>query len=82
MDNFNLIQKMIKPSASSSNPLEQLTGTNSEVDSDLEVLCLMNRGFVFIYDGNFKEAIETFRKILNFKPANIIVANNCSTCQM
>jgi hypothetical protein len=72
---------MVKPVTSSSNPLEQLTGTNSE-DSDLEILCLMNRGFVFIYDGNFKDAIETFRKILNFKPANIIVANNCSTCQM
>lgn len=76
-----MIHKMLKPKVSSSNPLEQLTGMDSE-DSDLEVLCLMNRGFMFIYDGNFKEAIETFRKILNFKPANIIVANNCSTCQM
>ena len=72
---------MVKPLASSSNPLEQLTGINSE-GSDLEVLCLMNRGLVFIYDGNFKDAIDTFRKILNFKPANIIVANNCATCQM
>ena len=81
MDNFNLIHKLMKPKASSDNPLEQLTGTSSE-DSDLEVLTLMNRGYVYIYDGNFKEAIETFRKILNFKPANILVANNCSTCQM
>ncbi len=40
------------------------------------------RGFVFIYDGNFKDAIETFRKILEIKPANIIASNNCATCQM
>ena len=42
----------------------------------------MNRGYVFIYDGNFKDAIDTFRKILVIKPSNIIVANNCATCQM
>ena len=42
----------------------------------------MNRVYVFIYDGNFKNAIETFRKILVIKPSNIIVANNCATCQM
>jgi tetratricopeptide (TPR) repeat protein len=81
IENFNIIHKLMKPKTNLDNPLESLTGNTSE-DVDLEVLCLMNRGYVFIYDGNFREAIDTFRKILSFKPANIVVANNCSTCQM
>jgi Flp pilus assembly protein TadD len=40
------------------------------------------RGLLSIYDGNYKEAIETFRKVLAIKPANIVAANNCATCQM
>jgi hypothetical protein len=81
IENFNVIHKLMKPKTNLDNPLESLTGTSSE-DAELEVLCLMNKGYVCVYDGNFKEAIDTFRKILNFKPANIVVANNCSTCQM
>ena len=51
-------------------------------DQDLEVLNLMNKGYMFIYDGNYKEAIETFRRVLTIKPANILASNNCATCQM
>jgi hypothetical protein len=40
------------------------------------------RGFVFVFDGNYKEAIDSFRKILSIKPANIVAANNSATCQM
>lgn len=42
----------------------------------------MNRGFVHIFDGNYKDAIDNFRKILSIKPANVIAANNIATCQM
>jgi tetratricopeptide (TPR) repeat protein len=35
-----------------------------------------------VYDGNYKEAIDYFRKILNYKPSNIVAANNIATCHM
>ena len=41
---------------------------DNDHDSDLAVLCYMNKGFVNIFDGNYKDAIENFRKILAYKP--------------
>lgn len=38
------------------------------------------RGFVNVFDGNYKDGIENFRKVLTLRPANIIAANNVATC--
>ncbi len=54
--------------------LDDLLGTQasssaaSHHDQDLEVLCLMNKAFVNIFDGNYKDAIDNFRKVLIIKP--------------
>ena len=48
----------------------------SENEKELAVLCYFNkyiheitfRGFVNIFDGNYKDAIENFRKVQMYKP--------------
>ncbi len=67
--------------------LDDLLGTQassssasaSHHDQDLEVLCLMNKAFVNIFDGNYKDAIDNFRKVLIIKPQNLVALNNAAT---
>ena len=46
----------------------------------INVLNCFNNGFLAVFDGNFVDAIEKFRLVHNFKPANIVAANNIATC--
>ena len=54
----------------------------TEPQKMLHVLDYFNSAFLAVFDGNFPEAIERFRQVQNFKPANIVAANNIATCQM
>lgn len=76
VDCFTTIQKLLPKR--SGDPLEAVSGG----DADLEVTCLLNKGFMSVYDGDYKGAIESFRKVLTIKPANMIAVNNSATCQM
>ena len=49
---------------------------------ELVVTNLMNQAFICIYDGNNEEAINIFRQIQTYKPANIVAANNLATCKI
>jgi len=82
MEQFNIVQKMMKESSSPgkdglSNLLDE-----EQHDPYLSILCLLNKGFSNIFDGNFKDAIENFKKINTFKPESLVAANNISTCHV
>eukprot|EP00347_Sterkiella_histriomuscorum_P001642 403371239 len=86
---FNQVVKMMKESsvnsksARSSSDQQNLDNLlDNDHDPDLAVLCHMNKGFVNIYDGNYKDAIEQFRKILSYRPMNLVALNNSATCQI
>eukprot|EP00356_Strombidium_inclinatum_P011090 CAMPEP_0170497734 /NCGR_PEP_ID=MMETSP0208-20121228/25617_1 /TAXON_ID=197538 /ORGANISM="Strombidium inclinatum, Strain S3" /LENGTH=340 /DNA_ID=CAMNT_0010774647 /DNA_START=249 /DNA_END=1268 /DNA_ORIENTATION=+ len=54
----------------------------SEESEELMVMNLINKGLVHVFDGKFELAIEVFRQIQTFRPANIIAANNLATCKI
>ena len=85
---FNTVKGMIHdqgPSQSSSEA-ESILGaiekqqSLSEPQKMLHVLDYFNSAFLAVFDGNFTEAIESFRQVQNYKPANIVAANNIATC--
>ena len=89
---FDAVKGMIKeepsPKAAKSDDITDILGAiekSQSLDEQtkmLHVLSYFNNGFLAIFDGNFQDAIAKFREVQNYKPANIIAANNIATCQM
>ena len=87
---FDTMRSMIQDQqpAQSSGEAESILGalekqqSLTEPQKMLHVLDYFNSAFLAVFDGNFPEAIERFRQVQNFKPANIVAANNIATCQM
>ena len=55
---------------------------NDSADSDLQLISLINQGFLKIFEGKYEDAIQLFRQVQTIKPANIVAANNLATCKI
>lgn len=51
-------------------------------DNDLQLISLLNQGFLKIFEGKYEDAIQSFRQVQTIKPANIVAANNLATCKI
>ena len=51
-------------------------------DGDLQLISLLNQGFLRIFEGKYEDAIQYFRQVQTIKPANIVAANNLATCKI
>ena len=81
MEKFNTVFKMMRMT-SPKKLTESSDLANEEFDKELTVQMLLNKAFVNIFDGNYKDAIENFRKILGYRPMNLVALNNAATCQI
>ena len=66
--------------------IDDLLGdTSSAPNSSLEDIIItnhINQGILKIFEANYEEAIEHFRKVQTMRPANIVAANNLATCKI
>lgn len=81
MEKFNTVFKMMRMT-SPKKPGEGVEIGADDYDKELTVLMLLNKAFINIFDGNYKDSIENFRKILAYKPMNLVAINNAATCQI
>ena len=61
--------------------LQNLLDDDQEPE-DLAILNLTNKSFVYVFEGKYEQAIEQLRNLQTYRPANIVAANNLTTCKI
>ena len=83
---FQLIEDMLKRETKASSEgksvIDNLLQSDQTTNVELAVTHLINQGMLKVFDGQFDQAINTFREVQTLKPANIVAANNLATCKI
>lgn len=64
------------------NVLGQQPGPANELQKILLMLVSMNDGLVFMFEGKPQEAQGAFKYIMQYRPSNLVAANNMATANM
>jgi hypothetical protein len=54
----------------------------NELTKILLVIVSMNDGFIRLFDGQPQEAQNAFKYIMQYRPSNVVAANNIATSYM